>query len=59
MARKKKEPLFYLDRRTIHKRAITTKTVGGHKIKFGFPICTISEFVDAQELLNIFNKYFN
>lgn len=54
------KPLFYLSGNTIHKRPVTRKAENSESIaviSVGFPVCTVSEFVDAEEVLHIFNAY--
>jgi hypothetical protein len=50
-------PPFYLSGDVIYKRPITHKIEGGERITVGFPVCTVSEFVDAQEVLQLFNEH--
>lgn len=51
------EPIFYLEGKTIHKRPTTSIFAGGERIKCGFPICTVSEFVDEKAVLELFNNH--
>lgn len=52
------KPLFYLRDRTIHKRPVTKKIEDNRSsTSLGFPICTVSEWADAEEVLNFFNEH--
>lgn len=53
------EPLFYLKGRTIHKAPSVSKPDegGAQRITCGFPICTVSEWIDPQVVLNIFLEH--
>ena len=49
-------PLFYLSGRTIYKRPVSHKLEGKTRITVGFPVCAVSEFVDAEDVLELFNE---
>lgn len=45
---------YRLDGRTIHKEPVETKNAdGSSNIALGFPVCTASEWVDPEVVLNI------
>lgn len=51
------EPLYFLEGRVIHKRPVCTqRTSEGKTITVGFPVCTVSEYVDPKVLLAFFNE---
>lgn len=49
-------PLFYLDGKTIHKRPIERKEGDKTVVTVGFPVCTVSEFVDEKGLCQFLNE---
>jgi len=52
----KAEPLYYVKGDVVFKRPVRRKTVGGTNITMGFPVCTASEYVNAEALAAIFNE---
>lgn len=49
------EPFFYLSGRVIHKRPVSRKEGNRTITSVGFPVCTVSEYADAEAVLRIFN----
>lgn len=54
--------LFYLQAKTIHQRPRETSRIeenGSTKVTtaMGFPICTISQYVEGEDVLGIFNEH--
>lgn len=52
----KKAAAFELIGKTIFKKSVATKNEDGStNHTLGFPVCDVSEYVDAKTVLNIFN----
>jgi hypothetical protein len=49
-------PLFYLAGKTIYKRPVSRLEGDRTITTLGFPVCTVSEYIDEAEVLKIFNE---
>jgi hypothetical protein len=52
----KAEPLYYVKGNIVFKRPVRRKTATGTNITVGFPVCTASEYVSAEDIAVIFNE---
>lgn len=52
----KAEPLYYVKGDQVFKRPVRRKTATGTNITLGFPVCTASEYVNAEDLATILNE---
>lgn len=50
------KPLFYLKGKTIFKRPVNRREGDRIITTMGFPVCTVSEYADEEELLRFFNE---
>jgi hypothetical protein len=53
----KAEPLYYLKDNVVFKRPVRRKTETGTAITMGFPVCTVSEYIRAADLVAILNEH--
>lgn len=51
------KPLYYVLDDVIHKRPVAKTTDGVKSWTMGFPVCTVSDYLDADTLCEFFNDH--